>query len=109
MKDGGLGMGDIMKLMGQLPKMKENIAQAQERARYRTVVGEADAGLVKVTCNGVGEIVSVTIDPEALKEPDTLGPLIAAAANVALAKSKEAMLEEARNAMGGIELPPGLL
>jgi len=102
-------IGDIMKLAGQLPKLKESFLQAQERARNRTVVGEAGAGLVKVTADGVGEVLSVSIDPEALKEPDTLGPLIAAAANVALGKSKEIFLGETRAALGGIELPPGLM
>jgi DNA-binding YbaB/EbfC family protein len=103
------GMGDIMKLMGQLPKMKENFQQAQERARSRSTTGEAGAGMVKVTANGMGEVISVTIDPEALKEPDTLGPLIAAAVNVALSKSKETFMAELRTAMGGLELPPGLI
>lgn len=102
-------IGSLMKLMGQLPKLKENIAQAQERARKRTVTGEAGAGLVKVVANGVGEVLSVTIEPEALKDPESLGPLLAAAANVALQKSKEIVMGEAREAMGGIELPPGLL
>lgn len=102
------GMGDLMKLMGQLPKLKENVTQAQERARSKTVTGEAGAGLVKVVANGVGEVIAVTIDPEALKDPDSLGPLIAAATNVALGKSKEIIMAEARAAMGGVDLPPGL-
>ena len=103
------GMGDMMKLMGQLPRLKENIAQAQERAKTRTVTGEAGAGLVTVVANGIGEVLSVTIDPEALKDPETVGPLVVSAVNVALGKSKEIMIGEARAAMGGIELPPGLV
>ena len=102
-------MGDMMKLMGQLPRLKENIAQAQERAKTRTVTGEAGAGVVKVVANGTGEVLSVTIDPEVLKDPETVGPLVVAAVNVALGKSKEIMIGEARAAMGGIELPPGLV
>ena len=105
------GMGDVMKLMGQLPKLKENIAQAQERARSRTVTGEAGAGLVKVVANGAGEVLAVTIDPEALKDPETVGTLVVAAVNVALAKSREVRVGETRAAMGGVDLdlPPGLL
>ncbi|MGD0092443.1 MAG: YbaB/EbfC family nucleoid-associated protein [Planctomycetota bacterium] len=102
-------LGDMMKLVGQLPKLKENIAQAQERARNRTVSGESGAGLVKVVANGVGEVLSVAIEPEALKDPESLGPLIAAATNAALVKSKEVIVGEARTAMGGIELPPGIV
>ena len=102
-------IGDMMKIMGQLPKLKEHITQAKERARGRTVSGEAGAGLVQVTANGVGEVLAVKIDPEALKDPESLSPLIAAAVNVALEKSKEIIVGEARAAMGGIDLPPGLL
>jgi hypothetical protein len=101
-------MGDMMKLMGQMGRLKEIAAEAQERARNRTVNGEAGAGLVKVVANGMGEVLQVTIDPEALKEPDTLGPLIAAAVNQAITKAKQILIEEGQAAMG-IQLPPGLL
>jgi DNA-binding protein YbaB len=65
---------------------------------------------VKVTANGVGELLSVTIDPETLKDPETLGPLIAAASNLALHKSREILMEEGQKAAEefGINLPPGV-
>ena len=102
-------MGDVMKLMGQAGKIKENIAQAHDRAKNRVATGESGAGLVKVTVNGIGEILSVHVDPEALKDAESVGPLIAAAANLALTKGKEVLMEETRTAMGGIELPPGII
>jgi len=102
-------MGDLMKLMGQMGKMKENMAQAQERAKNRTATAESGAGMVKVTANGVGEIVMVKVDAEAGKDADTLGPLIVAATNMALAKGKEILMEEMKTAMGGIDLPPGMM
>lgn len=102
-------MGDLMKLMGQMGKMKENMAQAQERARSRTATAEAGAGLVKVTSNGIGEIVAVKVDAEAGKDADTLGPLIVAATNMALVKGKEILMEEMKTAMGGLDLPPGMM
>ena len=107
---GGMkGMGDLMKLMGQAGQIKENMAQAQARARNRTAVGESGAGLVKVTANGIGEIVSVQVDPQVLQDPETLGPLVAGAANAALTKGREILSEETRTALGGIDLPPGLI
>jgi nucleoid-associated protein EbfC len=102
------GMGDVMKLLSQMGKIKENVAAAQERARNRSATGEAGAGLVKVCCSGLGEVVSVYIDPEALHDPEALGPLFTAACNVALQKSREILMEETRTAMGGIELPPDI-
>ena len=102
-------MGDMMKLMGQLPKLKQNLAQAQERAKNRQAVGEAGAGMVKVTANGLGEILSVKIDPEVLKDPELVGPLVTSATNLAIQKSKEVLAEEAKSAMGGMDLPPGMI
>jgi len=107
---GGIkNMGDLMKLASQAGKIKENMAQAQERARNRTAAAESGAGMVKVSVNGLGEILSVQIDAEALKDPETLGPLITAATNLALQKGKEILMEETKTAMGGIDLPPGIM
>ncbi|HLX64473.1 MAG TPA: YbaB/EbfC family nucleoid-associated protein [Planctomycetota bacterium] len=103
------GMGDMMKLFGQRDKIMENIEQAKLRARGRTVIGEAGAGMVKVTANGLGDIVAVNFDPEALKDPESLSTYIVAASNIALLKSKEIMSDEFRTAFGGIELPPGMI
>ena len=102
-------MGDMMKLMGQAGKIKENMAQAQERAKNRQAVGEAGAGMVKVTCSGLGEVISVTVDAEAAKDPETLGPLLVAAINQSLHRGKEILMEETKTAMGGIDIPPGLM
>ena len=102
------GMGDIMKLMGQREKITENMEQAKIRARNRTVIGAAGGGLVKVTANGMGDIVAVAFDPEALKDPESLGSLVVSATNIAVTKGKEVMAEELSTAMGGIDLPPGL-
>jgi DNA-binding YbaB/EbfC family protein len=109
MFEGMKDMAAMMKLMGQAGKIKENIAQAQERARARNTVAEVGGGMVSVTANGLGEIVSIQIDPEALQDHETLGPLLVSATNKAILKSKELLMEETRTAMGGIELPPGLL
>ena len=103
------GMADLMKLVGQAGKIKENMVQAHERAKQRTVTGEAGAGMVKVTANGVGEILKVEVDAEAAKDNDTLGPLLVSAINQALQKHKEVMMEETQGAMGGIDLPPGMM
>jgi len=102
------GIGDLMKLVGQAGKIRENMEQVREKAQKRVVAGEAGGGLVKVRANGLGEVLEVTLEAEALKDPESLGPLIASAVNIALKKGKEAMVEDTREAMGGIDLPPGM-
>ena len=96
------GMGDVMKLIGKAKDLEKMQAQIQTRAKNRTATGESGAGIVKVVVNGIGEIVDIRIDPEALKEPDTLGSLLASAANIALNKGKEILMEETSTAMGGL-------
>jgi DNA-binding YbaB/EbfC family protein len=102
-------IGQLVKLLGQAGKIREGLSEVQARAARRTVEGEAGGGLVRVCANGAGEILSVSIDPEALKEPESLGPLLTAATNLALRRSKEVLLEESQALMGGLGLPPGMM
>ena len=103
------GIGDLMKLMSQAGKMKEKMAEVQEKAKLRIVKGQSGGGLVTAAVNGAGEVVDLKIDPEALKDPESLGPLIAAAINVAVKRTKEDMVKDMQEAMGGIDIPPGML
>lgn len=102
------GMGDMMKLLAQKDKIAANIETAKEKARVRTVTADSGAGMVKATANGMGEIIRIEYDAEALKDGETLGALTCSAVNAAVAKSREIMSEEIGQAMGGIEVPPGL-
>ena len=107
MFEGLKNMGEMMKLMGQLPRMQAQMAEMQERMRNLRLVGESGAGMVKVTVSGLNEVIAVEIDPEVLKDAETVGPLVAAATNTALMKAKTAMAEASAAAMG-IQLPPGM-
>jgi DNA-binding YbaB/EbfC family protein len=109
MFEGIKGMADVMKLAGQMGKIKENMAAAQERAKNRTATGEAAAGWVKVSANGLGEIVKVEVEQDALADRESLGPLLVAATNLAIARSKEILMEEVRTANQGLDLPPGMM
>ncbi|MCZ7647770.1 MAG: YbaB/EbfC family nucleoid-associated protein [Planctomycetota bacterium] len=101
--------GDMMKLMGQAGQLREKMQHVQEQARKRVVAAESGGGMVKVTATGLGEVLAVEIDADALKDPETLGPLIAAAVNAAVKKGKDAVVEEMRQSLGGLDLPPGML
>ena len=102
------GMGDMMKLLAQKDKIAANIEAAKQKARLRTVTADSGAGMVKATANGMGEIIRIEYEADAVKDRETLGPLTVSAVNAAIAKSREVMSEEIGQAMGGIELPPGL-
>jgi hypothetical protein len=109
---GSKGIGDLFKLVGRAGEMQTKMAEIQKKAAQITVRGEAGGGLVEVTANAAGEILNVRPTAEALADPETLGPLISAAANQALRKARERLAEEMREGLkpivGDIPIPPEL-
>jgi DNA-binding protein YbaB len=62
---------------------------------------------VKVTVNGGGELVSITLAPELLKQEDLsmVQDLIVAGTNAALKKSQEMIEAEIEKVTGGVKIP----
>ena len=96
---GGL---NIQQMMKQAQAMQEKMAKEMDELR---VEASAGGGVVTVGMKGNHEIVSLRIDPEAVKDGDVemLQDLIVAAANEANRKIDEAM----KSKIGGM-MPPGL-
>jgi len=96
---GGL---DIRQMMKQAQAMQEKMAKEMEDLRVEASSG---GGVVTVAMKGNHELISLKIDPEAVKDGDVemLQDLILAAANEANRKIDEAM----KSKIGGM-LPPGL-
>ena len=96
---GGL---NIQQMMKQAQQMQEKMSKEMEELR---VDASAGGGVVTVTMKGDHEILSLKIDPEAVKEGDVdmLQDMIVAAVNEANRKVGEAM----KSKLGGM-LPPGL-
>jgi DNA-binding YbaB/EbfC family protein len=97
---GGMNMQQMMK---QAQQMQEKMQQEMEEM---VVDASAGGGVVSVKMQGTKELLSLTIDPEAVKEGDVemLQDLIVAAVNEAGRKVDEAM----KGKLGGM-LPPGLI
>jgi len=99
------GLGDIMQ---QAQKMQAELARVQEEIAAREVVGEAGAGLVRVTMTGRHDVRRVEVDPSVLTEDKAvLEDLLAAAVNDAVRRVEAANQEAMQKAAGGIPLPPG--
>jgi DNA-binding YbaB/EbfC family protein len=96
---GGL---NIQQMMKQAQAMQEKMAREMEELQVEASSG---GGVVTVRMKGNHEIVSLAIDPEAVKEGDVemLQDMILAAVNEANRKIDEAM----KSKIGGM-LPPGL-
>jgi DNA-binding YbaB/EbfC family protein len=103
-------LGQFAKIMGQLPRLKEEADRMQQRLDQILVEGDAGAGMVKVRMNGRMVVLGCTISPDALalNDREMLEDLIKAATNQALEKAHEALREETSKLMGGMGLPPGL-
>jgi DNA-binding YbaB/EbfC family protein len=89
-------------MMKQAQVMQEKMAKEMEELR---VDASSGGGVVTVQMKGNHEILTLKIDPEALKDGDAemLQDLIVAAVNEANRKIDEAM----KGKLGGM-LPPGL-
>ena len=96
---------DMNKLMQQAQQAMEEMQRLQEEAAKETVEATAGGGMVKVTANGAGEIVSISIDPKAIDpgDPELLADMITAAVNEALRSAANLM----QSKMGQV-IPPGL-
>jgi DNA-binding YbaB/EbfC family protein len=103
-------LGQFAKMMGQLPRLKEEAERMQQRLDQIVVEGDAGAGMIKVRMNGRMVVLSCTISPEvlALNDREMLEDLVKAATNQALDKARQALGEETSKLMGGMGLPPGL-
>jgi hypothetical protein len=102
---------DMDKLMQQAAAMQSQVQQMQEDAVKETAEASAGGGLVKVTANGAGEVLSITISAEAIdpSDPEALGDLVLAGVNEAL-RSASAKVEAKAQQMqsdllGGLGLP----
>jgi len=77
---------DMNKLMQQAAEMQAKVQQMQEEAVKETAEASVGGGLVKVTANGAGAVLSITISPDAIdpSDPEALGDLVLAGVNEAL-------------------------
>ncbi|WP_343603211.1 YbaB/EbfC family nucleoid-associated protein [Mycobacterium sp.] len=75
------GPPDMSALLQQAQQMQQQLLAAQQRLVNTEVHGTAGGGLVEVTVKGSGEVVAVTIDPQAVDPSDveTLQDLIVGA------------------------------
>jgi len=101
-------MKDIGGLMKQAQQMQQKMQQMQEDVKNLEIVGEAGAGLVKVTMTGRHDVKKVSIAPDLANEDlEMLEDLFAAAVNDAVRKVEIVTKEKMKAMTGGIELPPG--
>jgi nucleoid-associated protein EbfC len=98
---------DINIIMQQAKAMQEKMAKIQQDLAKKTISGSAGGGMVQVTVNGQGEVLSTTIEKAVVdvEEIEMLQDLIVAATNDALRKAKELSKNELAQLTCGLNLP----
>jgi len=100
------GMGQMAGLLRNLPKIKEEMEQLQQRLGQVVVEGDAGAGMVKVRFNGRLEMIAFSLSEDAMKlnDREMLEDLIKAAVNQGLVKAREQVAEETSKMTAGLGL-----
>ena len=101
---------DMNKLMQQAAQMQEQVQQMQEAAVNEVAESSVGGGMVKVTANGAGQVLSIWISPDAIdpSDPEGLADLVLAGVNEALRSASAAVEAKAQqmqaDILGGLGL-----
>lgn len=104
-------MFDMMKMMGKMKEVQAKVKEAQANLVNIKAEGEAGAGMVKVTVNGLKQVESINIDQDIIKPEDKemIQDLTVAAINKAIQEVEILAKEEMKkNTEGLIPNIPGL-
>ena len=100
---------NLAKMMKQAQEMQSKMQEMQDGLANLEVIGEAGAGMVRVTLTGKGALKAVKIDPSLLTSEDAevVEDLIVAAHADAKRRADEKRGEEMAAMTSGLGLPPG--
>jgi len=101
------GLGNIAALMKQARTMGPRMQEQMEELKSKTVQGSSGGGMIKVQANGIGQILSVAIDPALSQQNDVemIQDLLPAAINDALEKQQQLRLEVMQSVTEDLPLP----
>ncbi len=102
----GMGGPNMQQLMRQAQKMQQQMVDIQEQLDAREYEASAGGGMVTVKVSGKREVLSLTIDPQAVdpEDVDMLQDMVMAAVNEALRKGEETRETEMSKVQGAAGL-----
>jgi len=107
----GLGnLANLGSILKQAQQMGARLQQLGAEMKAKRATGSAGGGMVVVEVNGLGEVLSVKIDPDlfAKQDREMIEDLIPAAINQAAQKARQMHAEAMQQMTGGVSLPAGL-
>jgi DNA-binding YbaB/EbfC family protein len=98
---------DLNSIMEQARGMQEKMAKIQQDLAQKTITGSSGGGMVTVTVNGQGDVLSIAIENAVIDpaEQEMLQDLIVAATNDGIRKAKELGKQEMAQLTGGLNIP----
>jgi len=98
---------DLNNIMEQARGMQEKMAKIQQDLAQKTITGSSGGGMVTVTVNGQGDVLSIAIENAVIDpaEQEMLQDLIVAATNDGIRKAKELGKQEMAQLTGGLNIP----
>ena len=103
---GGMGGGMNMNMIKQAQKMQQDMLKMQEEMESKEYDATAGGGMVKAVVNGKHEVLSLTINPEAVdpKDVEMLQDMVVAAVNEAMRKAEAEAAQNMSKLTGGLNL-----
>ncbi len=102
-----MSLKDLGGLFKQAQEMQSKMAEVQRDLAEKRVEVSTGGGMVKITANGVNEILSIHVDDELINMNDreVLEDLIMGAVNEVHRKVKDLAQEEMTRFTGGVKIP----
>ncbi|MCC8167555.1 MAG: YbaB/EbfC family nucleoid-associated protein [Planctomycetes bacterium] len=100
------GLGNMFDLMKNAREMMGKAKEMQAEMAKETAQGEAGAGMVTATVNGLGELVGLKFEASAVdpNDPEMLADLTIAAVADARKKINDIRQDKLREMTGGVDL-----
>ena len=101
-----MGGGINMNMIKQAQKMQQDMLKMQEEMESKEYDATAGGGMVKAVVNGKHELLSLTINPEAVDPEDVemLQDMVVAAVNEAMRKGEAEAAQNMSKLTGGLNL-----
>jgi DNA-binding YbaB/EbfC family protein len=103
---GGAGGMDLSGMLAQAQAMQQQLMQAQEELAEAVFEGTSGGDLVAAKVSGTGELLELTIKPEAAdpEDTETLADLVLAAVRAATDRQRQAAADKLGPMAGGLGL-----
>ena len=103
---GGMGGGMNMNMIKQAQKMQQDMLKMQEELEAKEYEASAGGGMVTARVSGKHEVVSLSINPEAVDPDDVeiLQDMVVAAVNEAMRKADAESQQNMAKLTGGLNL-----